>query len=263
MIRSNVCREFILSNYYLDSLAGDRIEFSAEICMGIEQNLTHLRQLISTAERDFQRQPGSVLLLAVSKQQSPEAIAQAYHLGVSDFAENYFQEGQTKINALGELPITWHFIGPIQTNKCKGIASHYDWVHSVNRAEVAKKLNDNRPAHLAKLNVCLQINLVEEETKAGIPPNEALQLAKIVTELPHLQLRGLMAIPPPAHDSNAQYLLFLQLQQLLADLNQQLGLNMDTLSMGMSDDFIPAIKAGATIIRIGQALFGQRTGKTA
>ncbi|STY28772.1 pyridoxal-5'-phosphate dependent enzyme family [Legionella wadsworthii] len=226
--------------------------------MNLYQNLNDIKQLILQTELECNRKPGSTLLLAVSKQQSVESITQLFHLGVTDFGESYFQEAHQKINALRDLPIQWHFIGPIQSNKTKGIASEFSWVHSVNRFKIAQKLSEHRSYEMTPLNICLQINLVEEETKSGIPPHQASKLAAAVSQLPNLRLRGLMTIPPPIRGIESQYQLFNQLKQLMNSVNLELGLKMDTLSMGMSDDLIPAIKAGATIVRIGRGLFGER-----
>ncbi len=226
--------------------------------MTLAERLTQINDLIQQATRESNRTANDVLLLAVSKQQHPEAITKAFKLGLRHFGENYFQEALKKITVLSNLPIIWHFIGPIQSNKTQGIATHFSWVHSVDRLKIALKLNDYRPSELGPLNVCLQINLVGEKTKSGIAPEEALELALAIKQLPHLTLRGLMTIPPPEKDPQKQYELFITLKQLQASINQKLGLEMDTLSMGMSDDLIPAIKAGATIIRVGRAIFGER-----
>lgn len=230
--------------------------------MSIQHNLEKIRQLIVQAELACKRKPGSVLLLAVSKQQNIEAILEAHQSGVMDFGENYFQEAQPKIKALTHLPIHWHFIGPIQSNKTKGIARSFNWVHSIDRDKIACLLNEYRPMDQPPLNVCLQINLVGEDTKSGIAPESAADLARLVSELPQLRLRGLMTIPPPQQNEQEQYELLMQLNRLMHSLNSQLNIQMDTLSMGMSDDLIPAIKAGATIVRIGRAIFGDRKGKT-
>ncbi|CAM4501014.1 MAG: Pyridoxal phosphate homeostasis protein [Legionella sp.] len=229
--------------------------------MTLQHNLNQIQQIIRQAALENGRNANEVLLLAVSKQQSAESIAQLFALGVCDFGENYFQEAQEKINALKDFPICWHFIGPIQSNKAKNIARDFNWVHSVNRLKIAQLLSEHRPSDLPPLNLCLQVNLIPEETKSGISPEEVTELALAVSQLPHLKLKGLMTIPPPEHDPQKQYELFMQMNQLLKFLNQQLGLNMDTLSMGMSDDLIPAIKAGATIVRIGRAIFGEREKK--
>ncbi|MFJ1268216.1 YggS family pyridoxal phosphate-dependent enzyme [Legionella lytica] len=229
--------------------------------MNLQHNLNQIQQLIRQAELESGRNAHEVLLLAASKQQSAESIAQLYELGVRDFGENYFQEAQEKINALKDLPLCWHFIGPIQSNKAKNIARAFNWVHSVNRLKIAQILSENRPSNLPPLNLCLQVNLIPEETKSGINPEEVTELALAVSQLPHLKLKGLMTIPPPEQAPQKQYELYMQMNQLLKTLNQKLGLNMDTLSMGMSDDLVPAIKAGATIVRIGRAIFGERAKK--
>lgn len=228
--------------------------------MSISQNINKVRELIIQTELSTKRKPGSVLLLAVSKEQSTDSIKEAYQQGIGHFGENYFQEAQEKILALINLPICWHFIGPIQSNKTKGIAKHFSWVHSIDRNKTANLLNQFRTELLPPLNVCLQINLVGEATKSGIAPEYANDLALEVSQLPNLKLRGLMTIPPPQNDERAQYHLFLKLNQLMQSINQTLNLKMDTLSMGMSDDLVPAIKAGSTIIRVGRAIFGERKG---
>lgn len=228
--------------------------------MSISQNINKIRELIIQTELSSKRKPGSVLLLAVSKEQSTDSIKEAYQQGIEHFGENYFQEAQEKILALINLPICWHFIGPIQSNKTKGIAKHFSWVHSIDRNKTANLLNQFRRESLPPLNVCLQINLVGEATKSGIAPEYANDLALEVSQLPNLKLRGLMTIPPPQNDERAQYHLFLKLNQLMQSINQTLNLKMDTLSMGMSDDLVPAIKAGSTIIRVGRAIFGERKG---
>lgn len=228
--------------------------------MMISNNIQSIRSIINQSEISANRIPGSVLLLAVSKQQSTEAISEAFEHGIINFGENYFQEAEKKITQLKNLPIQWHFIGPIQSNKAKGIAALFHWVHSIDRIKVATLLSESRSEQTTPLNVCLQINLTSEPTKSGISIEEAIDLASAVSQLPNINLRGLMTIPPPLNDAREQYQLFLQLKQLMQLLNQQLNLNMDTLSMGMSDDLVPAIKAGATIVRIGQAIFGARKG---
>lgn len=226
--------------------------------MDLKLNITQIKKIIAEAEMASNRKPGSVLLLAVSKQQNVDAIAKAFELGIINFGENYFQEAQHKIHRLRDLPICWHFIGPIQSNKTKGITCYFDWVHSINRLKVATLLNEYRPENLPPLNVCIQINLVDEQTKSGTLPEHAAELAMNISQLPRLKLRGLMTIPPPQTDEKEQYQIFLRLNQLLCTLNQKLGLKMDTLSMGMSDDIVPAIQAGSTIVRVGRAIFGER-----
>ncbi|MDI1352586.1 MAG: YggS family pyridoxal phosphate-dependent enzyme [bacterium] len=231
--------------------------------MTLNANLKQIQKIIAETQTLNHEASNHVLLLAVSKQQSSEKIKALYELGVTDFGENYLQEAHVKIAALAYLPIVWHFIGPIQSNKCKEIAKLFNWVHSIDRFSIAQHLNKHRDPNAVSLNVCLQIKLIDENNKSGISLDEAAELAFAVNQLPHLHLRGLMTIPPPQKNEQDQYHLFLQLKQLMHTLNQKLGLTMDTLSMGMSDDLIPAIQAGSTIVRVGQALFGPRTGITA
>lgn len=230
--------------------------------MNIGTNIATMKQLITQTELAAHREPGSVLLLAVSKQQSADSITRAFEQGQTHFGENYYQEALEKITQLKQLPICWHYIGPIQSNKTKGIAQHFDWVHSVNRIKIAELLNEYRPNELAPLNVCLQVNLIDEPSKSGIAVEQACELAHAVSQLPKLKLKGLMTIPPPQKNTQEQYELFLQLKQLMHEINKISGLKMDTLSMGMSDDLVPAIQAGSTIVRIGRAIFGERQGKT-
>lgn len=226
--------------------------------MTLKQRIQHIQQLITNTEQACNRTAGSVLLLAVSKKHNVSTIKEAFALGITHFGENYYQEALEKITQLEDLNVCWHFIGPIQSNKAKGIATHFDWVHSINRFSVAEQLNNYRPLHKPPLNVCLQINLVAEPTKSGITSEQAKELAKDIQQLPRLKLRGLMLIPPVLNNAEEQYQLFIRLNELLHSLNHELDLHMDTLSMGMSDDLIPAIHAGATIIRVGRALFGER-----
>jgi PLP dependent protein len=226
--------------------------------MDISERILHLKHLIQEAEVRYHRASGSVKLIAVSKGQPGEKIKQAYQAGLRDFAENYLQEALAKIQTLTSLSIDWHFIGPIQSNKAATIAQHFTWVHSISRQKVAEQLNKTRPANLPSLNVCIQVNLDEEATKSGLSSTQAEELASFILKLPHLKLRGLMMIPKPTPDAQAQYLSFLRLSDLLHSLNKKLNIRMDTLSMGMSDDWQAAIKAGSTMIRIGTAIFGKR-----
>lgn len=228
--------------------------------MTISERVHQIQTLITTATERYEREANTVKLLAVSKGQSSDAIKQAFEAGISDFGENYLQEAQVKMRALSDLAIHWHFIGPIQSNKTRGIAQDFEWVHSVGREEIAMMLAKYRPAHLPALNICLQINLDEEESKSGVSPIQAEKLALFVGQLPSLTLRGLMTIPRPQDNTQQQYESFLRLASLLADLNKKLNLSMDTLSMGMSDDFEAAIRAGSTLVRIGRAIFGERQG---
>jgi PLP dependent protein len=226
--------------------------------MPLIQRIKHIRHLINQAEQSAHRSPQSVLLLAVTKQQPTELIREAYTLGIHDFAESYVQEAKEKIHNLQELNICWHFIGPIQSNKIKVIASYFDWVHSIDKQKSALLLNQYRQINKMPINVCLQVNCVNEASKSGVSPEAVRDLAAFVAKLPNLKLRGLMTIPPPMHNEIEQFNIFQNLKSLMLTTNKQLKLNMDTLSMGMSDDMIPAIKAGATQVRIGRALFGDR-----
>ncbi|PZQ36493.1 MAG: YggS family pyridoxal phosphate-dependent enzyme, partial [Ectopseudomonas oleovorans] len=193
-------------------------------------------------------------LLAVSKTKPAEAIREAHAAGLRDFGENYLQEALEKQTQLADLPLIWHFIGPIQSNKTRPIAEHFDWVHSVDRLKIAQRLSEQRPAHLPALNICLQVNISGEDSKSGCSPEELTALARAVVALPNLRLRGLMAIPEPTDDVAAQHAAFARLRQL----RDELALNLDTLSMGMSHDLEAAIAEGATWVRIGTALFGAR-----
>lgn len=212
---------------------------------------------IRAAEARFQRQPGSVGLVAVSKTQPAAAIAAVAAAGQHRFGENYWQETATKLPELAALDLEWHFIGPIQTNKTRSIAEHFAWVHSVDRLKIAERLNAQRPEHLPPLNVCLQVNISQETTKQGLTEQELLATARAVALLPRLRLRGLMAIPAPATDFAAQRVPLARLRILQAHLIAE-GLNLDTLSMGMSDDLEAAIAEGSTLVRIGTAIFGLR-----
>lgn len=203
------------------------------------------------------RLPADIQLLAVSKTRTADEIRQAWQCGLTRFGENYLQEALHKQSGLTDLPIEWHFIGPIQSNKTKRIAGHFSWVHSVDRLDIARRLSDQRPDNLPPLQVCLQVNIDDEQTKSGIQPADLETLAHAVASLPHLQLRGLMCIPAPAASLETQRVPLRQLHELFDRLNQQ-GLALDTLSMGMSDDLEAAIFEGATLVRIGTALFGSR-----
>lgn len=223
----------------------------------IANNFTTLKQKIAQVEQKYQRASGSVQLLAVSKGQSLENIRQALTTGQRAFGENYLQEALTKIKALVNENIEWHFVGAIQSNKTKVIAEHFDWVHTVDRLSIAERLSLQRPQSLLPLNICIQVNADQEETKAGVGLDELGVLAAQVAQLPQLKLRGLMTIPAPKQDFTAQRATFQKLRIALEQLQRQ-GLSVDTLSMGMSDDFVAAIAEGATIIRVGTALFGRR-----
>ena len=199
----------------------------------------------------------SVNLLAVSKAQSALAIREAYAAGQKLFGENYLQEALDKQSQLADLAIEWHFIGPIQSNKTQLIAQHFNWVHSIDRLKIAQRLNDARPETLAPLQVCIQVNISNEESKSGVTQQELETLASAISKLPRLKLRGLMAIPEPNNDNNKQRIQFKQVRECYDDLLEK-GFTLDTLSIGMSDDYRIAIEEGATIVRIGSALFGAR-----
>ena len=227
--------------------------------MNIQERIDCIRRRIQDAETGCNQKSGHVTLLAVSKGQSAMSIKEAYEAGLRDFGENYWQEAENKIRALSALPIRWHFIGPIQGNKAKKIAQKCTWVHSVSRHAIAHKLSEARPDSLPPLNICLQINFDKEESKAGVSPDEVEKLAFAVQAMPRLRLRGLMVIPKKQTSEKQQYLSFLRLTKLLEDLNAKQNLSLDTLSMGMSDDLKAAICAGSTMVRIGRAIFGERT----
>lgn len=212
---------------------------------------------IHAAEQRFQRPAGSVGLLAVSKMQQLDAIAAAAAAGQRCFGENYVQEALEKIAGLAALDLEWHFIGPVQTNKTRLIAENFAWVHSVDRLKVAERLNAQRPAHLPPLNVCLQVNISQEATKSGLDVADVFAVAQAVTVLPRLRWRGLMAIPAPTADFDAQRQSFARVRQAQERLIAA-GLAPDCLSMGMSDDLEAAIAEGATLVRIGTAIFGPR-----
>ena len=223
----------------------------------IASNLQAVHDAIAAAAVKAGRCANDVSLLAVSKTFAPDALCEAYHAGQTCFAESYVQEALHKIAALQDLPIEWHYIGPIQSNKTRAVAEKFAWVHSVDRLKIAERLSGQRPAHLPPLQVCLQVNISLEASKSGVAPNEVGPLAHAIAKLPNLKLRGLMAVPAPSDDVAAQRLPFARLRKLRDQLNQQ-GLQLDTLSMGMSHDFAAAIAEGATMVRIGTAIFGNR-----
>ncbi|HIQ44336.1 hypothetical protein FIV02_22105 [Pseudomonas sp. THAF187a] len=220
----------------------------------IAENIAKVGARIREAAQASQRNLQDIGLLAVSKTKPADAVREAHAAGLRDFGENYLQEALEKQAALSDLPLIWHFIGPIQSNKTRPIAEHFDWVHSVDRLKIAQRLSDQRPAHLPALNICLQVNVSLEASKSGCSPEELPELARAISALPNLRLRGLMAIPEATDDIAAQHAAFARLRQLRDDL----ALNLDTLSMGMSHDLEAAIAEGATWVRIGTALFGAR-----
>ncbi len=223
----------------------------------IEQRLKQVHSRILQAATDCGRDPADIALLAVSKTRPAEDIATAHAAGQRLFGESYLQEAERKIRALAGLDIVWHYIGRIQSNKTRPIASLFDWVHGLDDARHARRLNDQRPAGHKPLAVCLQINLSGEQSKGGIAPDEAEALATEITALPNLRLRGLMTLPAPSDDRDRQRAVFRQLRELRDQLNER-GFGLDTLSMGMSGDLEAAVCEGATLVRIGTAIFGPR-----
>lgn len=220
----------------------------------IAANISTLESRIRTAALAGQRAPESVGLLAVSKTKPAEAIREAFAAGLRDFGENYLQEAIGKQAQLTDLPLCWHFIGPIQSNKTRAIAENFAWVHSVDRLKIAQRLSEQRPEGLEPLNICIQVNVSGEASKSGCTPDDLPALAAAISALPRLKLRGLMAIPEPTDDREAQSAAFAAVRTL----QESLDLPLDTLSMGMSHDLEAAIAQGATWVRIGTALFGAR-----
>ncbi|WP_238267546.1 YggS family pyridoxal phosphate-dependent enzyme [Cupriavidus pauculus] len=225
----------------------------------IAANLQAVKNDIAAAAQQAGRSAADVRLLAVSKTVSPAGVREAFDAGQRAFGENYVQEGLDKIAALDAVrsQVEWHFIGPLQSNKTRPVAEQFDWVHAVDRLKIAERLSAQRPAGLPPLQVCIQVNISGEDTKSGVAPEEVPALALAIAALPNLTLRGLMAIPAPASDPDAQRQPFAALRALLDQLRQS-GLNVDTLSMGMSADMDAAIAEGATLVRIGTAIFGAR-----
>ena len=221
-------------------------------------HVNHVRSRIRNAAMASGRDPGAVTLVAVTKSQTAETVRLAATAGVTDFGENYLKEALAKMDLLGDLRLLWHFIGAIQSNKTRAIAERFDWVHSIDRLEVARRLSEQRPFHAPPLNVCIQVALVPEPNKAGVDPADLAALAAGVAQLRRMRLRGLMCLPPPQPDAAAERAVFARLRKLAGELDAG-GLKLDTLSMGMSGDFESAIAEGATIVRIGTALFGPRS----
>jgi pyridoxal phosphate enzyme (YggS family) len=225
----------------------------------IADNLAAVHGRIARAALAAQRDPASVKLLAVSKTFPADDVRAAFAAGQRAFGENYVQEAIAKIEALAELraQVEWHFIGPLQSNKTRPVAEHFDWVHSVDRLKIAQRLSEQRPLNLAPLNVCLQVNVSGEASKSGVSPNDAPALAKEIAAMPRLALRGLMSIPEPTEDVDAQRAQHRTLRALFDALRAE-GLSIDTLSMGMSADLEAAVLEGATMVRIGTSIFGAR-----
>lgn len=225
----------------------------------ISSRLDQVRQQIEELERRHARVPGSVHLLAVSKTKPAAQVAEAYHAGQRAFGENQLQDALGKLDdpLLAGLDLAWHFIGPLQSNKTRTVAERFDWLHSLDRLKTARRLDEQRPAHLAPLQVCIQVNLSGESTKSGVAGREVATLAAALAQFPRLRLRGLMTIPAPCTDPVRQREPFRALRELLEQMRHD-GHDVDTLSMGMSDDMQSAIAEGATWVRIGTAIFGQR-----
>lgn len=215
-------------------------------------------QRLDVAAREAGRHAADIRLLAVSKGQPAAAIEELSRLGQRDFGESYLQEALPKIDRLGDQKLIWHFIGPMQTSKCRDIAAHFDWIHSLDSAAHADRLDRRRPAHLPPLQVCLQVKLSPEPRKSGADPDQLLSLARHVSRLPRLRLRGLMTIPEASPDRTLQRAAYARLKTLFCAL-QAAGHDLDTLSMGMSADLEAAILEGSTLVRVGQALFGARS----
>jgi len=223
----------------------------------IQIQLQGVRARMAAACQSAGRAPDAVGLLAVSKTFGAEAVAAAYAAGQSAFGENYIQEAVQKITQLRHLPLQWHCIGPVQSNKTRLVAENFDWVQSVDRLKIAERLNEQRPAHLPPLQVCIQVNIDGGATKSGVPPEATLALAQAIAALPRLRLRGLMCIPEPAANFVAACAVFKRARDLFDAVNAA-GLGLDTLSMGMSADLEAAITSGSTLVRVGSAIFGAR-----
>lgn len=226
----------------------------------IRNNLQSVQERIAAACAAAHRPVNEVTLLAVSKTFGPEAVREAAEAGQRAFGENYIQEGVEKIALLADLPLQWHCIGPVQSNKTRLVAAHFDWVHTVDRLKIAQRLSEQRPEALAPLQVCIQVNVDGGANKSGVPPEEALALAREVAGLPRLVLRGLMAIPEPQPDFAAQKAVCLRARRVFDELRAA-GLAIDTLSLGMTGDLEAAIHAGSTMVRVGTAIFGGRPAK--
>ena len=232
----------------------------ATIPTTLQARLSTVRDRVANACAAVRRPAESVGLVAVSKTFPATAVREAAAGGQRDFGENYLQEALEKLDATADLPLIWHFIGPIQSNKTRPIAERFDWVHTVDREKIARRLSEQRPETRGPLNVCIEVNVSGEATKSGVAPAAVPALARVVAALPRLRLRGLMAIPEPTADMDLQRQRFATLRDLNESLVRE-GLALDTLSMGMSADLEAAIEEGATLVRVGTAIFGARTAK--
>jgi pyridoxal phosphate enzyme (YggS family) len=225
--------------------------------IGVTENFRKIQDLLAKAAADAGRPEDHIRLLAVSKKKPLEAILEAANAGQRDFGENFVQEGLDKIQSCGRDDLTWHFIGHLQSNKTRAVAQHFQWVHTIDRLKIARRLSEQRPLDAPDLNVCIEVNIDDEAAKSGVAPGDVAALAREIAGLPRLRLRGLMCLPAIRSDFDEQRKPFAALRELQESLNDD-GLQLDTLSMGMSADYAAAIQEGATIVRIGTALFGVR-----
>jgi pyridoxal phosphate enzyme (YggS family) len=223
----------------------------------LSDNIAKLLERVRLGAEKSQRVTGDILLLAVSKNHPCESVQAAYRCGLREFGESYLQEALVKIAELKALPLVWHFIGPIQSNKTRAIAENFDWVHSVDREKIARRLSDHRPGNLPALQLCLQVNISGESSKSGVGLDELPELVREVMVLPRLKLRGLMAIPAPSSDPTKQREAFAKLHRALEEMGS-IAPDMETLSMGMTNDLEAAIAEGSTILRVGTGIFGSR-----
>ena len=225
--------------------------------IGVTENLTLISDLLRETAISANRDPAAVQLLAVSKKQPVSKIREAHAAGQRDFGENFVQEGLEKIEALADLDLTWHFIGHLQSNKTRVVAENFDWVHTIDKIKTARRLSEQRPAQLSPLQVCIQVNVDDEVSKHGVTPEAVAEIAAECAGMPRLRLRGLMCLPAMRTGFEEQRVPFATLRRLAEDLRRD-GIDTDTLSMGMTSDYRAAIFEGATIVRIGTALFGER-----
>lgn len=248
-----------LCNLYLLILpVYDEVTLIESCRMAIQQNLQRVQKQISVFEQQYHRIPGSVRLLAASKGQPTSKLREGYEAGQKLFGENYLQEAFNKMQTLSDCDIEWHFIGRVQSNKARKIAALFAWVHSVTDLNLAERLNNARPDHLPPLHICIEVNIDHETSKSGVAPHEAQNLIADLSHLPRIAVRGLMAIPAPKTELTEQRKAFQKMYQLWNEIRQA-GFAIDTLSMGMSDDFEAAIAEGSTLVRIGTNIFGERT----